>query len=347
MKKKKLKKISKIVLAILLIVFMVFQYISVDTLLESIKPLKNRDSDVIVTYENSSKTESKVNLKKGSISFEDPDKLDSYVLDYIDNFDLSFNYNFSADKLVDAKVNYQVQSELIAYYKESVDLSSNPKIWNKKDTIKEENLYFNSNSYSLNVPVNIVLNDYLTIMNDFQKAIDIPIDGYILVNLVVNIDGNVDGDVFNSSYTDTIKIPITKSVIKVNSSTKEPISEVVYVEGVSAKSMRDISINIALALINFIILVVIIRLLFLQNKVSKYDLMVSKILRNYDDIIINTSTCIELDKYNIIEIVEFKELLNLAREYSIPIFYFQYSDKKVSLFYILKNDNLYLYAIGG
>ena len=49
------------------------------------------------------------------------------------------------------------------------------------------------------------------------------------------------------------------------------------------------------------------------------SLTLSKILKTYDEIIVNTNNILDINKFNIIEIPEFKEILNLSRELLLPI----------------------------
>ena len=63
------------------------------------------------------------------------------------------------------------------------------------------------------------------------------------------------------------------------------------------------------------------------NKTA-FDRELEKILKNYDDIIVNTSTVLDVSKYKLIEIEEFKEILNLSRELLLPIMNYEVAKGK-------------------
>ena len=345
--KKRLTKGGKLVLLLLLIILIISQILFANKLFDIIKPMNNRDDDITIKYSQGSDTTSKINYREGEeVPFDNSNDFDGYVLSYVKDFDLAFKYKYAADRVSNVKINYTVQSDLLAYYKESADETSNPKIWEKKTLIKEDTVSFESANYNMTIPVNIVLADYLTKINDFKAEINLPLDGYIVVELQVNIEGLLNDKTFNDTYTDSIKIPITNSVFKIDTLIKNPVDKVVYIDDTVNANIETIAGIIFITVVNFICLLAVIKVLFLHSKQTKYERIVTRILRNYDDVIVNTSTPVELQNYNVIEILEFKELLNLAREYSAPVFYYPYPDKRVCMFYILKDNNLYLYAIG-
>ena len=101
---------------------------------------------------------------------------------------------------------------------------------------------------------------------------------------------------------------------------------------------------VAANIITFIIICLLLKKLFMFTNKSEYERNLNKILKNYDDIIVNTSTIIDVNKYKLIEINEFKEILNLSRELLLPIMNYKVSDKE-TWFYVIKDDILYRYII--
>ena len=65
----------------------------------------------------------------------------------------------------------------------------------------------------------------------------------------------------------------------------------------------------------------------------------------YDDIIVNTSNILDVSNYKIIEITEFKEMLNLSRELLLPIMNYEVMKDKETWFYVIKDDILYRYVV--
>ena len=78
---------------------------------------------------------------------------------------------------------------------------------------------------------------------------------------------------------------------------------------------------------------------------SDYQRKLNKILKNYDDDIVNTKTMIDVKKYKLIKIEDFKEMLNLSRELLLPIMNYEMAKDEETCFYIIKEDIIYMYII--
>lgn len=352
MKKNNRKKSSKNfsgkwILFVVLIVFVFIQVVTTKSLFYKIKPLKNKDNNIVLKYSNEGKINTKINLTEDSgVDFENYENYDAYIVHFVKSFDIYTAYKFKADKKVNMKGSYKITAFLSAYYKESTDISSNPKIWEKSEVLVDEKISFENDNYSHGVPLNLDMQKYLDQMIEFQNANeDLPINGYIIIKMDVDLNGKESGEEINNSYSEQIKIPITSSIVKIDNYSNEPEEKIVYYDENQVSSKSELFISTAFVILNFICLLITSKGIFLQKKLTAYETEIRKILRNYDDIIIKTSTAIDLDKYTLIEIEEFKELLNLSRESSIPIFYYNFEKKKTSLFYIIKEDMLYIYVI--
>ena len=93
--------------------------------------------------------------------------------------------------------------------------------------------------------------------------------------------------------------------------------------------------------------------LFFRNKKiyarsNKYELELKKILSTYDSIIVNTENDLDLEKYNIIEVESFEELIDAHSEIRMPINYYHTDydstfillSDKTAWKYVLKKRNL-------
>ena len=98
-------------------------------------------------------------------------------------------------------------------------------------------------------------------------------------------------------------------------------------------------------IITFIIICFLLRKLFTFTNKTEYERELNKILKNYDDIIVNTSTIVDVSRYKIIEINEFKEILNLSRELLLPIMNYEMKKDEETWFYVIKDDILYRYIV--
>ena len=79
---------------------------------------------------------------------------------------------------------------------------------------------------------------------------------------------------------------------------------------------------------------------------SEYDIYVSKMLREYDRFIINTKTGPIISKGDkVIEVDDFQELLDVRDNLKVPINYYNIVNHHKALFYLNKENLIYLYYV--
>ena len=79
--------------------------------------------------------------------------------------------------------------------------------------------------------------------------------------------------------------------------------------------------------------------------ISKYDKLINKILKEYDRLIVETATFPDEKNYNVLIINTFNELVDVRDNLRSPIMFYNAKDHKMSKFYILNDNNLYLYIV--
>ena len=80
-----------------------------------------------------------------------------------------------------------------------------------------------------------------------------------------------------------------------------------------------------------------------SNK-TDYDKFISKILKEYDRLVAETKSLPLFDKYNIMEINGFNELLDVRDNLKIPIMYVKINSEKCC-FYVKDGKVLYIYYV--
>ena len=137
----------------------------------------------------------------------------------------------------------------------------------------------------------------------------------------------------------------SSSVVKIESDASNPKTKSVY-ESDLVKTNKIVLNYIVIAnIVTFIIICFLLRKLFTFTNKTEYERELNKILKNYDDIIVNTSTILDVSKYKLIEIDEFKEILNLSRELLLPIMNYEMKKNEETWFYVIKDDILYRYIV--
>ena len=88
-----------------------------------------------------------------------------------------------------------------------------------------------------------------------------------------------------------------------------------------------------------------IYLSILKKHRSPYDKYISKLLNEYDRLIVETTTKPNIMDKNIVEIKDFKELLDVRDNLNLPIKYHVISKDEKCEFYITHEEEVYIYTV--
>lgn len=340
---------KKVIISIFLVIALVVQFSFLSYLFKAITPDNSKeqeDQNVIMKYSSSGDIDYRVYLKKNDfINKEYIGSGEAYILNLIDHIQLFPTYNFKSSEKTKVNGNSRLVAKLKVYYRESSDKSSNPEVLKKEITLDEKTFNFNDSKYSMNGSYDISLDSYLSILNNFQKEVKIAMEGYIEVSYETNFNGTIGGASYNDKYESTLKIPLSTSVIKLHKSNSNEKTSKVR-EGDLVKTNKTVlSYIVIVNIIVFMVVCVLLKKLFMFTNKTEYQRLMNKLLRNYDDIIVNTSTMIDTSNYTIMEITEFKELLNLSRELLLPIMNYEVMKDKITWFYVIRENILYRYIV--
>lgn len=348
-KKMKISKndVQKIVISFLLVIAMVVQFSFLSYLFKALAPESSKNKDnLIMSYTSSGNIDYKVFLKENN--FIDNEYLnagEAYILDLIDYVRLTPVYNFKSTSKTNVTGTNKLVAKLKIYYKESSDKNNNPEVMNKEKVLDEKVMNFNDDKYTTLSSYDLYLNEYLDMLKEFQSEVKIAVDGYLDITYESSFDGKVGGASYSNKYDNTMRIPLSNSVVKIENQKAEVKESNVY-EADLVKTNKTVMSYIVIAnIVVFIIICFLLKKLFSFTNKSEYQRKLSKILRNYDDIIVNTSSIVDVKKYKVIKIDEFKEILNLSRELLLPIMNYEKVKDKETWFYVIKDDILYMYVV--
>ena len=309
MKKFKLevKTVKKIIISTLLVIALVVQFAFLSYLFKAISPNKDKNN-VIMDYTSSGNLDYKVYLKQND--FIDNDQIETgkaYILDLIDYIKITSLYSFKSTVKTNVAGTNKLVTKLKVYYKESTDKNNNPEVMTKEKVLDEKAISFNDSNYASVGSYDLYLTDYLNMLKDFQNQVKIAVDGYLEVSQVSEFSGTVGGASYNDNYSNTLKIPLSNSVVKIENINSKPKTKSVY-ESDLIKTNKTVMSYIVIANIN-------------------------------------TNTIVDVSRYKIIEINEFKEILNLSRELLLPIMNYEMKKDEETWFYVLKDDIIYIYLV--
>lgn len=309
------------------------------------KSFEYEDTKVVKFRENNT-IDYKVYLKENE--FYDTPYLDKgmiYVASLIDKIKLTFNYDFDIDTNVDLDFNYKVLGDLVI---SSVNGATNffKKTYTLLDT--ETAKIDDKNVYNLDKDLEIDYDYYNRLANNFRNQYGVDTNSYLKVYLQVDKTGGNDKDInIKDSATSEITIPLSEKAIEINFDSKD--TKLIKNIMTDKKLIFDSKIFIVeciLFIISAIFLLKIIKLLLrLNSNKSPYDTILEKILREYDRLIVETTTGIDMNKSHIISIDKFQELLDVRDNLKLPIMYYNIASHQKCYFYIKDNDDVYVYYL--
>lgn len=326
-----------------LILFFLFFLLGIYFIIHSMDVIQTEN----VYYQEEGKVDYSVCLKENNF-YETKciDKGMSYIASLIENIPIEFNYRFmlSDDQLLN-KIEYEIVAKLTILDKENTT-----NYYEKKYTIQEKNsdsVRRNGKYYILNKEISIPYDDYNKIANSFKSQYGVDAESYLEVFLITYHQVNGEYQIPTSSMT-SIKIPLSEKAIQIQLAPKEveqnqnntiTKTEFSLVNGIY------LFIGIISIIFSLIYIVVVIRMIYiLKSKKGDYDKCLEKILKEYDRLIVET-TSFPKEEYNLLKIKSFEELLDVHDNLKLPIMHYNIVAHHKSKFYILQDKNLYLFTL--
>ena len=306
-----------------------------------------REKTTPINYSDVNNVSYKVYLKANDFYREKYLEMNrAYVASLIDYIDIDYNYIFNIEKITNMNFDYKVIAELI------LENAKGTSFVDEKYIIKDSTKRKLNNGGTLNIDENVKIDYsyYNRLANKFKIETGVDINGYLNVYLEVNkkTDENLNYKI-NENVKSNIKIPLSERAIEINfDSNNDKIYKQVTPVGNIKFNLEYLIVEIMLLIISAIFLARIINYLLLLSKTkTPYDKYVNKLLKDYDRLVVETKTNIELSKYNVIKINNFNELLDVRDNLKLPIIYYNIVKHEKGIFYIKNNLDVYSYVVKG
>lgn len=275
------------------------------------------------------------------------DKNMIYVASLIKNIPLTFNYQIDGNKdILNDSLEYDIKAKVV------IQNSDNASKYYEKEYILQEKtskgIDINDYNYSLKKDIDINYDYYNDIATKFKSQYNVDADSYLDVTLTVY--NHIDS-VYNiaNSNNISIRIPLSQKAIQIKLNTQE-ISKIQEQTIIKEKNIVENKIRLVCGIMLLIFSVIYFSYLFslllkLKTKKSNYDKYTSKILKEYDRLIVETTSLPKFSDYNIMKINNFNELLDVRDNLKLPIMFYTVVPHQKAHLYILHNKNMYLFTL--
>lgn len=269
----------------------------------------------------------------------------NYVASLINNISVKFDYTFGGNKVyLEKPLKYKIVGNLIIKNKE------NSYIYSEKEyVLKDEssdNILTTDLYYNIQDSVNIDYSYYNNIANQFKSEYGVDIDSYLNVSLIVSNEVDAKYNVPNSSALN-IKIPLSLKSVKLEASElNNGFDQTVIKEYLTISDYVTLICGVLLFIFSIYYFIGFISLFSsLFKKKSIYDKTLNKYMKEYDRLIVETKSLPAFSDYNMLKIKTFEELLDVRDNLRLPIMYYNVISHQKAYFYILHENNLYVYTL--
>lgn len=331
------------------ILFLIVGFITLSFFLifSSIKKPKEEDNVLLYAYNIKQKQDYKIYLKDNSyIESDYLEKNKSYIADLIKKIDVNYDYNFSGSKVVPLSYTYNVKAVINGEY--NID-EEQAEVWTKeyelvKNTKKSSNDKTNIN---INEKIEIDYNLYDKVVSDFRQDLKLPIKATLSVIFQIDVETSVNGKVVNDTKTMTLKIPLNQIAFKITEEYEPFYGDFVVPDHDNKPKieMKKMIPGISIIIASVVSFVLLFRDIFNIPKKNKYVSRLSKILKEYGDVIVEVVNPVNEENVDLIEVKSFDEMIDLEEELRVPIMFYETIEFMEGEFTLIHNNILYKYVL--
>lgn len=341
-KKKKLRiKINPIVVNIVLFIILVPGFVV--SLYSSFDCTKREE----IMYKETSTVNYKVYLKDNN--FYETKYLEdgmAYVASLIDKIYIDYNYSLGSSAITNLDVNYKIVAKL------TIGSQNNSKVFFQKEydlTELVKDKMTDTNIYQVSREAIIDYHYYNDLANEFRSSYAVNTVSNLEVQFIVEEKNNEKSNHKMSNYSVTsLTIPLSEQEINIAMKEKQVNNVKTLVKEAQhyIKSKPLFITSIVLFLMFVAQIVCFIRYIIKKHyNFSKYDRYINRLLSGYDRIIVNVKTPHKKDKYEIIHVNGFQELIDVRDNTKEHINYYIIEEHQKCEFYVTNDNDLYLYEV--
>lgn len=271
----------------------------------------------------------------------------AYVANLVDKVNINFNYMFKVMERVDLNFRYKATAKLL------IQDESGEKTYYEKDYVllDEKAVSLTADEYTIDENVEIDYDYYNKIANSFKSNYNVSTVSSLTVYFSISKDlSNANDNYFINGKESTmiINIPLSERSINLNMNYVDISNQSDIIEGAGTIFSNIFYLIVAIICTLLSLVFAVLSARFLEKmfkKKNKYDNYINKILKEYDRLIVETTTSPFITEKSVVKIEKFDELLDVRDNIKEPIMYYNVVKHQKCYFYIEHNDKLYLTMI--
>ena len=341
MKKKLCPKCNPIIIDIVCTIFLLLGLII--CIINAFEYTKKEE----IIYKETSKVNYKVYLKDNNF-YETPYLEDgmAYVATLIDKIHINYDYLLTSNTNTNLDIDYKIIAKLI------IGSQNNSKVFFEKEYDLTESIkdkMNDTNTYHINREAIIDYNYYNDLANKFRASYAVNTISNLEVQLIVEEKNSENNNhKMNNHSVTSLTIPLSEQEINISMQEKQinDVKTLLKEEKYHIKSKEFYTMSIIILVLILTHIGLIIRYIIKKHhKLTKYDKYINRLLNGYDRIIVNVKTPHNKNKYEIIRVNNFQELIDVRDNTKEHINYHIIEEHKKCEFYVTNDKDLYLYEV--
>ena len=351
---KKQKDENKIILkqwvrVLLLIIVLAVMVVSIFSIVKAINPdVTSRKK--LYTYNYDANMDYKVYLKNNNfftMPYMEMNK--QYIASIIDYIEVTPKFSFKSSDDLDYSYNYSIVATARGLGEDADGRKVD--VWSKEYPITALQTNMGSGkSFIIDKTVKLDYNAYNQVLNDFRTQFGLSVDARVDLTMKVNVVAGLKGaseKTLQESYNLSLQFPLLVQTLRVKADYINNGGDTIYGSINPQKHINIPLVIIAFAvlIVSFVVLGKLVKSLIAVTRKSEYIIAVNKIMKEYGDIIAETHNMPDLNKYDIVNIKNFADMVDIEEELHSPIIYFEIEEDEKCVFLILNDKTAYRYLL--
>ena len=316
--------------------------------LNSIK-IKNVPTEVLYTSVINKNVDYKVRLYENNFTDENEmSKNKVYIADLVKNIDLNFSYTYSGTNPANLKYDYDIKGRLYGI-NHGNNTTENNVVWEKDYVLlkKVSKEVKNKDGFFINKKLNLDYPAYKNEVIKFRRKFGMALTTNLELVMNVTVTGKYNNKDIKKTDKIILEIPLGVQAFSIKEDYKKQDSQNIYKNkrNVEIKNKPLIFICTTISLVSTILFILLFKAIFNIKPKSKYTKQLDKILKNYDQVIVEVETPVKEKDFNVILVKSFEEMLDLEDELRIPIIFYENIYKHISIFTITHDNIVYKYVL--
>ncbi len=272
-----------------------------------------------------------------------------YITSLIDYINVNASYSFESTEELDYSYSYSIVATAKGLSQNSS--GEEVEIWSREYPLDSQDSQTGTGkAFTIEKNIQLDYNQYNDIMTEFRSqfgiSVDARVDLTIKINIVAGLAG-ADEKELQTANTMTLEIPLLEQSMTITPNYVNSGGDTIYSTEETSATVNVISvvasaIILVAALFAFKLLV---KSLLVVTRKSEYVLALNKILKDYADIIAETHNMPDLEKYDIINVKTFEDMVDIEEELHSPILYFEITENVECIFIIISNSTIYRFIL--